>query len=132
MLKSRWVVVGKLTWRQLWYRWRRSLEGVEYFVGVPRKHLWNLLEFVASGCDQSNTVQLRIYEGFDVGQPSSHIRLPDDDTDLNLGPKDEDDERGSQVTLTIDGTHPNRTISLNEASLTWDSTTEAWLIPPLE
>ena len=98
---------------------------VEFFVGDGDTND-TLLEFVAFGCAQSSTVQLRIYEGFEVGQPSSHIRLPETG-DLNLGPTSDPDA----VTLAIQGTHPNRTIALNEASLTWDQS-DAWLIAPLE
>lgn len=99
---------------------------IEFFVGDGNT-TDTLLEFVASGCAQSSTVQLRIYEGHEVGQPSSHIRLPETG-DLNLGPTSDPDS----VTLAVEGTHPNRTIALNEASLTWDSTSVAWLIAPLK
>lgn len=99
---------------------------VEFYVGDGNT-TDTLLEFVASGCAQSSTVQLRIYEGFEVGQPSSHIRLPETG-DLNLGPMSDPDS----VTLAVRGTHPNRTIALNNASLSWDSTSAAWLIAPLE
>ncbi|MYC24514.1 MAG: cadherin repeat domain-containing protein [Gammaproteobacteria bacterium] len=99
---------------------------IEFFVGDSNS-TDSLLEFVASGCAQSGTVQLRIYEGHEVGQPSSHIRLPETG-DLNLGPDSDPDS----VTLVIDGTHPNRTIGLNEATLNWDSTSAAWLIAPIK
>ncbi len=99
---------------------------IEFYVGDSTT-TDNLFEFVASGCAQSSTVQLRIYEGHEVGQPSSHIRLPETG-ELNLGPTSDPDS----VTLAIDGTHPNRTIALNEATLTWDSTSAAWLIAPIK
>ena len=97
---------------------------IEFYVGDSNT-TDTLLEFVASGCAQSSTVQLRVYEGFEVGQPSSNIPLPETG-DMNLGPTSDPDS----VTLAIEGTHPNRTIALNEASLTWDSTSSAWLTPP--
>ena len=99
---------------------------IEFFVGDSNT-TDTLLEFVATGCAQSNTVQLRVYEGFEVGQPSSNIQLPETG-DMNLGPTSDPDS----VTLAIEGAHPNRTIALNEASLTWDSTSSAWLTPPIE
>ena len=99
---------------------------IEFYVGDSNT-TDTLLEFVASGCAQSSTVQLRIYEGHEVGQPSSNIQLPQTG-DLNLGPTSDPDS----VTLAVEGTFPNRTIALNEASLTWDSTSAAWLIAPIK
>lgn len=99
---------------------------IEFYVGDGNT-TDTLLEFVASGCAQSSTVQLRIYEGHEVGQPSSNIQLPQTG-DLNLGPTSDPDS----VTLAVEGTFPNRTIALNEASLTWVSTSAAWLIAPIK
>lgn len=99
---------------------------VAFYVGDSTTEI-ELYEFVSSGCAQSNTVQLRIYKGFTVGQPNSNIKLPQTG-DLNLGPTSDPDS----VTLEVLGSHPNRTIDLNEADIDWDSTTAAWLMAPLK
>ncbi|MXZ56786.1 MAG: hypothetical protein F4Z14_11560 [Gammaproteobacteria bacterium] len=102
---------------------------VEFFVGDTSRTN-SLYEFVATGCAQTSTVQLRIYEGFEVGEPSSHIRLPETG-DLDLSPDGDNFE--DSVVLAITGTHPNRTIALADAGITWDSTnTNAWLQAPLK
>lgn len=83
--------------------------------------------FITTDCAQSNTVQIRIYEGFDFdGQPSDNISLPQTG-DLELGPTDREDH----VTLGITETHPNRIIPLSGATFTVNDD-DPWLIAPLE
>ena len=86
-----------------------------------------LPEFIKDDCEQRNFVQLRIYEGFEVGEPNSHIRLPETG-DLNLGPTSDPDS----VTLEITGAHPDRLIALNSTNIDWDSASTAWLIAPIK
>ena len=86
-----------------------------------------LPDFITTDCEQRTFVQLRIYEGFEVGEPNSNIKLPETG-DLDLGPDSDPDS----VTLEITGTHPDRLISLTGANVNWDSSSTAWLIAPIE
>ena len=104
---------------------------VVFFVGGASTV--ELPDFDEDDCAQSSTVQIRIYEGHEVGQPSSNIPLPSDNTDLKLGPENSPNSNvtTNAVSLGISGTHPNRTIPLDDATFTRNED-EAWLIAPLK
>ena len=104
---------------------------VVFFVGGTSTI--ELPDFDEDDCAQSSTVQIRIYEGHEVDQPSSNISLPSDNTDLKLGPENSPNSNvtTNAVSLGISGTHPNRTIPLDDATFTRNED-EAWLIAPLK
>lgn len=103
---------------------------VVFFVGGASTI--ELPDFDEDDCAQNTTVQIRIYEGHEVGQPSSNIPLPKTG-DLDLGPETTPNTNvtTNAVSLGISGTHPNRTIPLDDATFARNED-EAWLIAPLK